>query len=33
MNVKDCVKAMLHIYNTQKEPINLFNLAAMIRAQ
>mgnify|MGYP001159744493 CR=1 FL=1 len=28
MNVKDCVKAMMHIYNTQNEPINLFNLGS-----
>ena len=28
MEVKDCVKAMLHIYNTQSEAINLFNLGS-----
>ena len=28
MEVKDCVKAMMHIYNTQTEPINLFNLGS-----
>ena len=28
MEVKDCVKAMLHVYNTQSEPINLFNLGS-----
>ena len=28
MEVKDCVMAMLHIYNSQTEPINLFNLGS-----
>ena len=28
MEVKDCVKAMLHIFNSQTEPINLFNLGS-----
>lgn len=27
MDVKDCVKAMMHIYNTSKEKDNLYNLA------
>ena len=28
MEVKDCVKAIMHIYNTQSKPINLFNLGS-----
>ena len=28
MDVKDCVKAIMHIYHTQKKPINLYNLGS-----
>lgn len=28
MEVKDCVKAIMHIYHTQTEAINLFNLGS-----
>ena len=33
MEVKDCVKAMMHIFTNTKEPVNLFNLGAMILVQ
>ena len=28
MEVKDCVKAMMHIYNSKNSPINLYNLGS-----